>query len=169
MITNRQIASMVVALLCGAALWVIPSQVEDGEPAFATGASLLPDVAVSLILIFALSDLMLSLARSRRPANRSRAENVEDVALGGAQFTGLLSVTAAMTVYALVLPVLGYLLSSTLLLAGLMLCTGGRRPFTLIAVTAGAVFILYLGMTYGFRIHLQALPDPAAYPAWLKG
>lgn len=160
---------MVVALLCGAALWIIPSQVEDGEPAFATGASLLPDVAVSLILIFALSDLVLSFARSRRTVNGPNTETVEDVTLAGPQFAGLLSVTTAMTVYALVLPVLGYLLSSTLLLAGLMLCTGGRRPITLIAVTASAVFSLYLGMKYGFRIHLQALPDLAAFQAWLKG
>lgn len=169
MITNRQIASIVVALLCAAALWIIPSQVEDGEPGFATGASLLPDVAVSLILIFALSDLVLSLARSRRSVNQHDAEGPEDVALGGAQFSGMLSVAGAMTLYALVLPVLGYLLSSTLLLAGLMVCTGGRRPVTLIAVTAGAVFVLYLGMTYGFRIHLQALPDLAAASTWLKG
>lgn len=169
MITNRQIASIVVVLLCGAALWIIPSQVEDGETAFATGASLLPDVAVSLILIFALSDLVLSIARSVGSSDRRNADGAGDVALKGPQLAGLATVAGAMTLYALVLPALGYLLSSTLLLALLMFCTGGRRPLILIAVTLGAVFVLYLGMTYGFRINLQAFPNPGPDFTWLKG
>lgn len=160
-ITNRNRALIIVVLLCGIALWIIPSQVEDGETSFAAGAALLPDIAVSLILIFAIVDLSISLLRSARSPVGREAAAADDVSMGGAQVWGVVIVAGAMALYALVLPYLGYLVSSVLLLAFLMKCTGARHFGKLAGITVVTVIILYIGMRYGFGVRLQALPDLA--------
>ncbi|MEX3010455.1 tripartite tricarboxylate transporter TctB family protein [Hoeflea sp. TYP-13] len=158
-ITNRNTVSIVIVLLCGIALWIIPGQVEDGETSFATGAALLPDLAVSLILIFTLLDLLISFGKSVQSAANRKMAVAGDIALKGAQFSGVVIVAGVMALYAFVLLHLGYLVSSTLLLAFLMTCTGARHFSKLAVITVAAVCVLYLGMRYGFGVHLPVLPD----------
>ncbi|WP_282606215.1 tripartite tricarboxylate transporter TctB family protein [Pelagibius sp. Alg239-R121] len=159
--TNRNKVSIAVLLLCGSALWIIPSQIEDGETSFAAGAALLPDVAVSLILFLTLLELIHSLVKTARSVAGREQALANDVPLKNAQVLAVVFVTGAMSIYAFVLPVAGYLLSSTLLLGFLMLCTGAPRSRQVIAVTFAIVLILYLGMKFGFGVNIKALPDLA--------
>jgi len=153
--TNRQVVSVVIVMLCGVALWIIPAEVDDGQTSFASGAALLPDLAVSLILFFVLLDLVISFARRISMTKVLEA----DVVIKRAQILGLLTVVGAMTVYAIALLLLGYLVASGLLLIFLMFCTGGRNIALIVVISVMAVAVLYLGMRYGFGIHLPALPN----------
>ena len=160
-ITNKNTISIVIVLFCVGALWIIPLQIEDGETAFATGATMLPDLAVSLILLFTLTDLLHSLVKAIRSTAGREEALANDVPLKGPQFLGLTLVAGAMSIYAFVLPEWGYLVSSMLLLAFLMKCTGARSLTKLVAVTAVVVLGLYLCMKYGFGVHVKALPNLA--------
>ena len=154
MFANRQIVSMVIVLLCVAAFWIIPSQTNDGRSGFATGASLLPDMAVTLVLVFSLLDLFLLTLRR----NRQGDDQATDVSIGRPQLLALAAVVGGMALYALTLESVGYFVASALLLAGLMVCIGARDRTQITIVTALSVAVLYLGMRYGLDIRLPTWP-----------
>lgn len=163
--TNRQIISIVILLLCGMAFYAIPSQTEDGESAFLSGASLLPDLAVSLIFIFTTIELALSLLNSHR-ANTDTATDTDTnidrkttaVVFGSNQIMGLTIVAGLLAVYAFVMLRAGYVVSSALLLICLMVCAGGRRPIMILGVAIVISTILFIGLRFGFGTNINAFP-----------
>lgn len=163
--TNRQILSVVILLLCGMAFYAIPLQTEDGENAFLSGASLLPDLAVSLIFIFTALELALSfLTRRHLPTNAPKDPTVgadsktADVAFGRSQIEGIIIVTGLLAVYAFFMLQAGYVVSSALFLVSLMFCAGGRRPVLIICIAIVVSTILFIGLRFGFGTNINAFP-----------
>ncbi len=164
--TNRQIISIVILLLCGVAFYAIPTQTEDGENAFLSGASLLPDLAVSLIFVFTVLELAFSLLPHRRsPADAaiSADRKKADVVVGRNQFNGVIIVAGLLAVYAFFMLQAGYVVSSALLLTTLMVCAGGRRPVLIVSIAIILSTILFVGLRFGFGTNINALPV-----LWLK-
>ena len=164
--TNRQILSVVILLFCGVAFYAIPLQTEDGENAFLSGASLLPDLAVSLIFVFTVLELALSFLPRRRsptdvaPVTDSKATDSKtaDVTIGRSQIMGVVIVASLLAIYAFAMLKAGYVVSSALLLIGLMFCAGGRRPVLIISIAIAISTILFVGLRFGFGTNINAFP-----------
>jgi hypothetical protein len=157
--TNRQIASCVILALCGMAFYVIPLQTEDGEIGFLSGASFMPGLATSLIFVFTALDLVFSLITRRHLSTHSRVDDKSnDVIIGDTQIKGVAIVSGLLTAYALSMLHIGYVVSSTLFLIGLMVSAGGRRPLLLITVAIAMALILYCGLRFGFGTNINAFP-----------
>jgi hypothetical protein len=58
--------------------------------------------------------------------------------------------------YAAMLYVLGFWIASTLCLAGLLVLLGERRPWMIIAITAGTLAAVYLMFEFSFGIRMPA-------------
>ncbi len=157
--TNRQIISIVILLLCGVAFYAISLQTGDGEAAAFEGASMMPNLAVSLIFTFTLVELVLSRLRKRHIATGGRHGHDDDVNLGRSQLGSVLVVSGLLTLFALILLPAGYLLAGFLLVVGNMLITGGRNTVTIVVIATVATIVLYLGLHYGFGIHINAFPQ----------
>ena len=159
--TNRQLVSVVILLLCGMAFYTIPLQTEDGEDAFLTGASLLPDLAVSLIFVFTALDLASSIF-TRRHSPTGVCDNEEnnsaDVVIGSNQLMGVVIVAGLLALYAFRMLQIGYVVSSALLLASLMFCAGGRHPILMTSVAIVVATILFTGLRFGFGTNINAFP-----------
>lgn len=171
--TNRQILSIVILMLCGVAFYAIPSQTEDGDNVFLSGASLLPDLAVSLIFVFTVLELVLSFLPGRRSTTDSpvdtsstidtfsaidKSGKSSDVIIRRNQIFGVSTVACLLTGYGFFMFHLGYVVSSTLLLICLMVCAGGRRPVLMITVAIAISTILFIGLRFGFGTNINALP-----------
>ncbi len=156
---SRQIISLVIVLMCGVMFYIIPLQTEDGEAAALTGASLMPNLAIGLIFGFSLFDLALSFFRKPKPATAKGEIPSDMVIMGKDQFLGVLMVVCALTVFALVLRPIGYVPASVLLLSALMFFTGGKRLVTIAIIATATTSVLYLGLRFGFGIHINAFPD----------
>lgn len=151
------------------AFYAIPLQTEDGENAFLSGASLLPDLAVSLIFIFTALELALSFLTRRHlptnaPTNAPKDPTVgadsktADVAFGRSQIEGIIIVTGLLAVYAFFMLQAGYVVSSALFLVSLMFCAGGRRPVLIICIAIVVSTILFIGLRFGFGTNINAFP-----------
>lgn len=142
------------------AFYAIPLQTEDGENAFLSGASLLPDLAVSLIFVFTALDLAFSfLPRRRSSTDTGHPDNkTTDVVIGSNQIIGVAIVAGLLAVYAFFMLQAGYVLSSALLLIGLMVFAGGRRPILMISIAVIISTILFTGLRFGFGTNINAFP-----------
>lgn len=158
-LTNRNIASLLIALLAGIALWVLPDHVRGDNLLFGMNGTLLPALAIALILGFSLLDLVLNILFSLRSDDNRQALKDDDVVLDRAGGYGLLLVALAACLFTFGLPWVGYLPASLALILALMFGTGGRNLVPVFAVSLAAVGILYLGLRFGLRVHLQIWPD----------
>ena len=152
--SNRQLCSIAILVLCGMAAYVIPAQTEDGEDAAFAGASLLPNLAIALIFLFTALDLAVSFLRQRTPL----ASGETDVPMGVNQVRGVCAVALLLFIFTLILSPAGYLLSSALLLGGLMLVTGGRDRLQILVTSVVAAGVLFAGLRFAFGININALP-----------
>ena len=152
--SNRQLCSIGILVLCGMAAYLIPAQTEDGENAAFAGASLLPNLAIALIFLFTALDLTVSFLRQCKPL----ASRDGDVAMGTSQFGGVCAVALLLFLFTLILSPAGYLLSSVLLLVGLMFVTGGRDRLQILVTSVVAAGVLFAGLRFAFGININALP-----------
>lgn len=156
---SRQLISLAIMLFCAVAFWIIKSNLRsDGEP-FASGAALLPDLAVALMMGLSL----LNLTRSYLNRNSSTSSDVgmreADVAIGAPQVTAIGLVAGLMLAFTLIFPVIGYLPVSVLLLVALMVAAGGRNKTAIVLVSCLTVSVLYVGLRYGLGVHVKILPN----------
>ena len=159
LMSSRQISSLVILMMCGVAFYVIPTQMEDENRGFMTGASLMPDLAVSLIFVLTLLDLFLSFLTKRLAAAQTGATSSNDMPIGTHQFLAILVVAGAMTIYGSFMVQAGYVLSSAVTVAFLMVCTGGRRPLQIACVAIAASGVIFLGLRFGFGVNINAFPS----------
>ena len=159
MLTERRIAALGVAAAAIGALWLIPTEVADGQTGFAAGAAMLPSFAAPGVAALTLADAFLF--RSGRGGPVGDHEEADARIMGPAQWRGLGFVIAAMAIYVAVLPWLGYLAPSAILVAALMRAAGGRRSAVIAAGAVGSAGLLFLGVRYGFGIYLRPWPDLA--------
>lgn len=136
----------------------MPSQIDDGEVGAFVGASLMPTLAISLIAVFVVFDVILSIVWTGVSKTGAEREH-EDVAIGRSQISSVLIVAGLLSFFALFLSPAGYILSSTVLLAGLMVLTGGRQLVRIAIISFVTTCILYVGLRFGFGIHINAFPD----------
>ena len=160
-LTNRNMASLLIAVLAGIALWALPDHVRGDNLLFGMNGTLLPALAIALILGFSLLDLVLNTLSSLRSDDTEKARRDDDVVLNRASGYGLLFVAAAACLFTLGLPWVGYLPASLALVLALMFGTGGRNTGAIFAVSLAAVGVLYIGLRFGLRVHLQVWPDLA--------
>ena len=159
--TNRNISSLIVALLAGAALWFLPDHVRGQNALFGMNGTLLPASALALIFGLSLLDLGTSIVFSQRSdANRNMAK-VSDVVLTRATGYGFFLVTSVAGLFTFFLPWIGYFPTATALVVTLMFGTGGRNPLSILVISVLAVLILYCGLRYGLGLHIQVWPDLA--------
>ncbi len=155
--TNRQIISIIILLLCAVAFYAMPMQIDDGEAGAFVGASMMPTLAVSLIVGFVLFDLILSVFLNDTPKTGDKVGQ-GDVLFGSGQISSVVIVTGLLSFFGLFLIPAGYVLSSTTLLAGLMFLTGGRQPVRIFIISLLTACILYTGLRFGFGVHINAFP-----------
>ncbi len=144
---------------------MLPAHVRGDNRLFAMNGTLLPALAIALILALSLLDLIFGLLSSARSGANKRTPGPDDVRLSGASLYGLALVTVAGGLFAFALPWAGYLPASFALVLVLMIGTGGRSPVILLSVAVAAVIVLFLGLRYGLGVHLQIWPDLAGLVA----
>lgn len=154
-LTNRNIASIVIAVLSGFALWLLPDHVRGDNRLFGSNGTLLPALALAIILGLSALEVLQSLLAVRR----SRIPHAKDVAIGRGALFGMLLVTLLAGVFAVLLRPVGYVPVALLLVSALMVGTGGRRPLVVLAVSAVAVAILVVGLRFGLGVHLPLWPS----------
>jgi putative tricarboxylic transport membrane protein len=82
-----------------------------------------------------------------------------EIAVTASTLRDLAMLAAGMTVYALLLPRLGFLISTTLVLAAGFAYTGGRRPWLPATLFAVGVYVLFTRVL-GVRLPPGILPWP---------
>jgi hypothetical protein len=117
--TNRQIISIIILLLCAVAFYIMPMQIDDGEVGAFVGASLMPTLAVSLIVVFVSFDLILSVFLNDMSKTGDKAGQ-GDVLFESSQISSIVIVIGLLSLFGMFLIPAGYVLASTALLAGLM-------------------------------------------------
>jgi hypothetical protein len=158
-LTNRHIMSLAIAVCSGLMLWVLPTLVRGDNQLFAMNATLLPVLAISLMLVLSAIEFGLSVLNGSKSAQTRQMALDEDVKIKTAQVFSVCLVVILMVLFVLLLPKLGYLLTSTAFLLGLMLGTGGRRPIIIIFTAIIAVSVLYIALRYGLGLHFQIWPN----------
>lgn len=126
-------------------LWTYPV----GTPVFGVSANTLPmsmSVLLLLLAVLLLGEALLALKRSSPPV-----ESDESGAIGGPAALFIVCV-----VYIVVLPWLGFLLSSAALVGATAWLFGNRRPVTLIALMVLAPFALSVFFEKAMIIFLPA-------------
>lgn len=158
--TNRQIMSLLVVILSGLVLWIIPTQVRGDNQLFGANGTLLPALAVGLMLILSFLDFTLSIFSTTKSDKGRQLARANDVTINKPQAFGIGLVVVSMVLFVWLLPVFGYLAVSSALLVGLMLGIGGRgRPVAIILTSVIAVGVLFLALRYGLGLRLQIWPD----------
>ncbi len=158
--TNRQIMSLLVVILSGLVLWIIPTQVRGDNQLFGANGTLLPALAVGLMLILSFLDFTLSILSTAKSDKGRQLARTNDVTINKPQAFGIGLVVVSMVLFVWLLPVFGYLAVSSVLLVGLMLGIGGRgRPVAIILTSVIAVGVLFLALRYGLGLRLQIWPD----------
>ncbi len=156
---NRELVSLTVIFLSLIAFWIVKNSLRAGGETFATGAALLPDLAVSVILGLSCLNLLRSVLGRQKSAATGADLTEDDVPVAGPQIRALLFVCGSMVIFSIGFPVIGYLPMSVLLLIGLMVAAGGRHKTGIILISGITVAVLYLGIRYGLGFHVQILPD----------
>lgn len=158
--TNRQIMSLLIIVLSGFVLWIIPTQVRGDNQLFGANGTLLPALAIGLMLVLSLLDFILSMLSTSRSDKDRQLARANDVSIKKPQAFGIGLVVVLMVLFVWLLPVFGYLAVSTALLVGLMLGVGGRgRPIVIILTSIIAVGVLFLALRYGLGLRLQIWPN----------
>ena len=155
--TNRQIISIIILLLCAVAFYIMPMQIDDGEVGAFVGASLMPTLAVSLIVVFVSFDLILSVFLNDMSKTGDKAGQ-GDVLFESSQISSIVIVIGLLSLFGMFLIPAGYVLASTALLAGLMFLTGGRQLVRIFIISLMTTCILYMGLRFGFGVHINAFP-----------
>lgn len=154
-LTNRSIASLAIAVLSGVALWMLPDHVRGDNRLFGSNGTLLPALALAIILGLSVLDILLNILA----AWSDRTHHADHVPIGSGAVFGMVLVTLLAGVFAVLLRPVGYVPVAILLVSALMVGTGGRRPLVVLAVSAVAVAILVAGLRFGLGVHLQLWPS----------
>jgi hypothetical protein len=157
--TKRNITSLVLAILAGAALWFLPDHVRGKNALFGMNGTLLPASALALIFGLSLLDFVMGIIFSQRTLANKEAMHADDVVLTRASWYGLFLVTFIAVLFTFSLPWIGYFPASAMLVLTLMFGTGGRNIGTILGISLLAILILYCGLRYGLGVHIQVWPD----------
>ena len=138
---SRHLPAVFLATICGLVLFEAATTLT--EQGYASGtpisnAALYPRLLAGLLL-FLLAMQVVADLRATGPTAHAEAQ----ASLGG---TGLVAFTGlAIVAYVVLLPVLGFIVATPVLVLGLLLLLGDRRPATLVAVplamTAGCMAV----------------------------
>lgn len=159
--TIRETASIAIAVLSGAALWMLPAHVRGDNQLFGANGTLLPALALSIICALSVLDTVRNLHARRRNSPPPADRRADDAVFGRVEIAGMLLVTGLALLFTVALGTLGYLLAAVLLVLALMFGTGGRDLRVNLVVSILAVLILYAGVRYGLGVRLQPWPDLA--------
>lgn len=158
-LTNRNVLSILIALMAGIALWVLPDHVRGDSQLFGANGTLLPALALALILGLSVLDAVMSVIHARRGRAEASAQQMDDARLDSASIFGILLVTIMAALFALTLRWLGYGAASLALMLALMIGTGGRSPVVILLISTLTVAVLYICLRFGMGVHIQFWPS----------
>lgn len=156
-LTYAAIAALSVVTL----VWVIPSYTPP-HPGYGVPASLVPNVAVGMILlisVLALAGKLWSFLAAR-PANPEEAIYPDEDQLDGFSQIGRLDIRSLLRFVvpsALLIPAIewvGFLPAALGFMLLIQCCCGRREPLAAVTVAVVTVGVLYVAMRFGFGVPL---------------
>ncbi len=145
-------------------VWAIPVYT-PAYPGYGASPALVPNVAVSVMLVMAILAIARSLAAVRGGAPLSEEEATYPEEGSGSGFTQvgrvdivhLVKFMAPAALYVIGIHTIGYLPSALIFLLLLQYLVGARSPVRIAVLAVAAVALMYAAMRYGFGVPIPGL------------
>jgi hypothetical protein len=151
---ETRLLGILLMLVAVFALWVIPSSVEDPE-GFGYAEGLAPSFTVYLVAALAATILALRLIRVLRGMGAENAHSdVASEEIPDSQKRSMIIIGSCLVFAFLLIPFLGFYISSFAFVAFLAIQMGEQRVMVLTALPAFLIAGVYVGFELGFTIML---------------
>lgn len=132
-------------IIFGAAVaLIIPHQVSGMNAHWTNSPRLLPFIIAGLIVLLGACLVFSGVNKQRRV----REEDQETYSLNFEQFKMVASIVVLLSVYVILLPIIGYIPSTMLMLAVMMLVCGQKSILKIAIVSIALTLLVYYSFTY---------------------